>query len=92
VQNGPSPSVADARLATPDYRRGLHDDELDPVGGQPHGQRQDLPRSRGDILDPRRPPPAVALRGQPGAHVRLRLRDIDPRHPLVTELVLLVLH
>src|SRR6185437_3163723 len=39
----------------------------------------------------RRPPPALAGRRQPGAHVRLRLRDVDPRHPLVTKLIVLVL-
>ncbi len=29
-------------------------------------------------------------RGQPGAHVRLRLRQVDPRDPLVTQLVVLM--
>ena len=43
-------------------------------------------------LHPRRPPPALARRRQPGAHVRLRLRDVDPRHPLIPELVILILH
>jgi hypothetical protein len=55
-------------------------------------QRQDLPRRRGDRFQPRRPAPAVAGRGQPGAHVRLRLRDVDPGDSLVAELVLLVFH
>ena len=72
--------------------RRLHDRQLNPVGQQPPGQRQDLPRCRGDFFQPRRPAAAVAGRGQPGAHVRLRLRDIDPRHPLVAELIVLVLH
>src|SRR6185437_15724023 len=40
----------------------------------------------------RRPPAAVAGRRQPGAHVRLRLRDVDPRHPLVAQLIVLVLN
>ena len=62
----------------------------DPVGEQPPGQRQDLPRRGGDLFQPRRPPPAVAGRGQPGAHVRLRLRDVGPRHPLMPELIVLI--
>ena len=76
----------------PVVRCRLHDDQLNPVGEQPPGQRQDLPRCGGDLFQPRRPPPAVAGRGQPGAHVRLRLRDVDPRHPLMPELVVLILH
>ena len=50
----------------PVIRRRLHDDQLDPVGEQPPGQRQDLPRRRGDLLHPRRPPPAVARPGAAG--------------------------
>jgi hypothetical protein len=72
--------------------RCLHDRQLNPVGQQPPGQREDLARRRGDLFQPRRPAAAVAGWGQPGAHVRLRLRDIDPRHPLMAELVVLVFH
>jgi len=70
----------------------LHDGQLHTIREQPAGQRQDLPRRRGNLLHPRRPPPARTGRRQPDAHVRLRLRDIDPRHPLMPELVVLILH
>jgi hypothetical protein len=46
---------------------------------------------RGDLLHPRRPPGALAGRQQPGAHVRLRLRHVDARHPLIAQLVVLIL-
>ena len=50
------------------------------------------PRCRGDFFQPRRAAAAVAGRGQAGAHVRLRLRDVDPGDPLVAELIILVFH
>jgi len=61
-------------------------------GWQAPGQREDLPRCRGDFFQPRRAAAAVAGRGQAGAHVRLRLRDVDPGDPLVAELIVLVFH
>ena len=54
--------------------------------GPPAARRRDASSTR----DRRRPPSRG--RRQPGAHVRLRLRDVDPRDPLVAELVVLVLH
>ena len=52
----------------------------------------DLRDRRGHLLDPATRRPPSRCRRQPGAHHRRGLRDVDPRDPLVPQLVLLVLH
>ncbi len=69
----------------------FHDDQLHAVREEPPCQCHHVRGPGRDLLYPRGPPPAVTSGRQPGAHVGLRFRDVDPGNPLVPEMIVLVL-